>query len=116
MHIRSTVNPGQRGAKKLLSQYGDRLVYVRYRYVERRQRRGKTVEWIIAEEGWAPPQIQPKRDALVSIRLTLPKTTLHQQVKQYKGRWDAQRGIWELRYEQVMALGLEAHVIDSGSL
>ena len=116
MQIRSTVHPGQRGAKKLLSQYGDRLVCVRYRYDERRQRRLKTIELIIEEEDWAPPRVQPKGDALVPIRLTLPEATLRKQVKQCGGRWDPQRGVWELRYEQVVALGLEARVIDSGSL
>jgi len=34
MPIRSTVQPGQRGAKKLLTQYGGRVVCVRYRYDE----------------------------------------------------------------------------------
>jgi hypothetical protein len=50
MQIRSTVQPGQRGAKKLLTQYGNRLVCVRYRYDEQRQKRFKTVELIIEEE------------------------------------------------------------------
>ncbi len=36
MQIRSTVHPGQRGAKKLLTQYGDGLVCVHYRYDEER--------------------------------------------------------------------------------
>lgn len=52
MHIRSTVHPGQRGAKKLLTQYGDRLVCVRYRYDDKRQKRIKTVELIVEEEDW----------------------------------------------------------------
>jgi hypothetical protein len=66
MQIRSTVHPGQRGAKKLLTQYGERLVCVRYRYDEQRQKRLKTVELIIAEEAWAPLQV-PQADALVPI-------------------------------------------------
>ena len=49
MQIRSTIHPGQRGAKKLLTQYGDRLVCVRYRYDEQRQKRLKTVELIVEE-------------------------------------------------------------------
>ena len=116
MQIRSTVQPGQRGAKKLLTQYGDRLVCVRYRYDEQRQRRLKTVELIIAEEDWAPPRVPPKGDALVPIRLALPEATLRKQVKQCGGRWDPQLGVWELRYEQVVALGLEARILDSRGL
>ncbi len=115
MQIRSTVHPGQRGAKRLRTQYGERLVCVRYRYDERRQKRLKTVELIIAEEEWTP-RVQPKRDVLVPIRLTLAETTLRQQIKQRGGRWDPRRGIWELRYEHVVALGLEERILDSEGL
>ena len=31
MHTTTTLQPGQRGAKQLVTQYGDQLVCVRYR-------------------------------------------------------------------------------------
>src|SRR5262245_12888452 len=116
MHIRSTVHPGQRGAKKLLTQYGDRLVCVRYRYDEQRQRRLKTVELIVEEEPWTPLAAAPPVDALVPIRLALSEVMLRQQVKQVGGRWDPRRQVWEVRYTQAVALGLAERIIDSGSL
>ena len=62
MHIRSTVHPGQRGTKKLLTQFGDRLVCVRYRYDDQRQKRIKTVELIVEEKiGWLPPSRLKKK-------------------------------------------------------
>lgn len=115
MPIRSTVQPGQRGAKKLLTQCGDRLVCVRSRDDEQRQKRLKTVELIVEEEPWTPLAAAPA-DALVPIRLAWSEVTLRQQVKQGGGRWDPQRQIWEVRYTQAVALGLTERIIDSGSL
>ena len=37
------LKPGQRGTKRLLAEYGDRLVCVRYRYDAERNKRFKTV-------------------------------------------------------------------------
>ena len=54
MRTRLTLHPGQDGAKRMQAQYGDRLVCVRYRYDERRQKRFKTVELIVEESDWAP--------------------------------------------------------------
>jgi len=116
MQIRSTVHPGQRGAKKLLTQYGDRLVCVRYRYDEQRQKRWKTVELIVEEAPWAPLETPPAADVLVPIRLALLEATLRQQIKQGGGRWDPRRQVWEVRYAQAVALGLTERIIDSGSL
>ena len=113
MHIRSTVHPGQRGAKKLLTQYGDRLVCVRYRYDEQRQKRLKTVELIVAEEPWAPLQAPPQADALVPIRIALSEVTLRKQVKHVGGRWDPRQQVWEVRYAQAVALGLAERIVDS---
>lgn len=41
------VAPGQRGAKRLLEQYGAKLVCVRYRYDRQKQKCFKTVELIV---------------------------------------------------------------------
>jgi hypothetical protein len=116
MHIRSTVHPGQRGAKKLLTQYGDRLVCVRYRYDDKRQKRIKTVELIVDEEDWTAPNPSPKKEDLVHIALTVQEVPLRQQVKQCGGRWNPQRGLWEVRYQHVLALGLQARIIDTKGL
>src|SRR3990167_7198550 len=41
--VRLHLKPGQKGAKQLLAQYGDRLICVRYRYDAQRKKRFKTV-------------------------------------------------------------------------
>jgi len=110
------VHPGQRGAKKLLAQYGDRLVCVRYRYDAQRRKRFKTVELIVEEDAWAPSASPPAGDRLVPIRVAAPELAIRKQVKHAGGKWDSQRGVWALRYAQVPALGVEARIVRTGSL
>lgn len=54
MKTKLTLKPGQRGTKKLLAKYGDRLICVRYRYDEQAKKRYKTVELIEDKQDWSP--------------------------------------------------------------
>lgn len=60
MQTRLSLRPGQKGTKKLVVEYGDRLVAVRYRYDVERRKRYKTVELIVDETPWSP-RIKPPR-------------------------------------------------------
>jgi len=51
MRTSQHLKPGRKGTKQLLTQYGDRLVCVRYRHDAQQKKRFKTVELIVAE--WA---------------------------------------------------------------
>ncbi len=62
MQTRLSLRPGQKGTKKLVVEYGDRLVAVRYRYDAERQRRYKTVELVVEESPWSP-RIRLESDA-----------------------------------------------------
>lgn len=46
--------PGQRGTRKLLARYGERLVCVRYRYDAASSTRYKTVELVVDRASWDP--------------------------------------------------------------
>lgn len=46
------------GSKRLLEQYGDKLLCMRFRYDERRRLRLKTVEIIAEERPWPLPPFQ----------------------------------------------------------
>ena len=46
MRTRLKLNPGQRGTKKLVTKYGERLICVRYRYDDEKKKRYKTVELV----------------------------------------------------------------------
>jgi hypothetical protein len=52
MEARATLRPGQRGTKKLVTRFGDRLICVRYRYDAARRKRFTTVELIVDESDW----------------------------------------------------------------
>ena len=47
MKTRKHLKPGQMGTKRLVAQYGDALLCVRYRYDEKRGVQMKTVELIV---------------------------------------------------------------------
>jgi hypothetical protein len=106
MQARKKLKPGQDGTKSLLEEYGSRLICVRYRYDEERHLRYKTVELIIGQTPWHPKPSRPKADTIVGVRVGLKEVDLQRQIKQAGGKWDRARQLWELRYDQALALGL----------
>jgi hypothetical protein len=49
-----TLRPGARGTIRLVHQYGDQLLFVRYRYNTDSGMRYKTIELIVDEQPWVP--------------------------------------------------------------
>ena len=74
MEIRTVRKPGERGTQRLVAEYGERLVCVRYRYDLARNKRYKTIELIVAEDDWRAPAPHPQEDR---TRATSPETLLH---------------------------------------
>ena len=112
MKTRLNLKPGQRGAKRLAAQYGDRLVCVRYRYDEKRKKRLKTVELIVEEVDWEPQKDRIASDSMVGIHIGLKEKELQDKVKKTGGRWDRKRQVWDIRYEKVLELGLKDRIIE----
>ena len=106
------LKPDQKGTKQLFMQYCDRLVCVRYRYDAQRKKRFKTVELIVAEREWEPPPPRFAVDTIVGVRVGFAEVETREQVKQAGGKWNRSRKVWELRYEQVVALKLEARIVE----
>jgi hypothetical protein len=104
------LKPGQPGTKRLLAQYGERLVCVRYRYDPCRQRRFKTVELVVEEEAWSEPRRIISPHEVVGVQVGLSEVALQRSIKQAGGRWNPARRLWELRYEQAIALKLESRI------
>ena len=116
MEARSTLRPGQKGTKKLVARFGDRLICVRYRYDAQRRKRYKTVELIVDEAHWSPPEpaLAARSDiehAPVRVRLELWESGLQRKVKAAGGNWDREQRAWLLPLDQVQALGLEARIL-----
>ncbi len=115
MQSRSKLKPGQKGTKKLVELYGERLFCVRYRYDEQRQKRFKTAEIIIEEAPWTP---KPKKTALpstVALRIAYGEADLRRKVSAAGGKWIASKRLWELSYEQAVALKLEDRIANNVS-
>jgi hypothetical protein len=112
MRIRLHLKPGQKGTKQLLAQYGDRLICVRYRYDAQRKKRFKTVELLVAERDWEPPRTRIEDDQIVALRVAFAEVAVRERVKQAGGKWDPDRKVWEIRYDQAVALGLDTRIVD----
>jgi hypothetical protein len=116
MQIRLRLSPGQNGTKKLVEQYGDKLVCVRYRYDEATGKRYKTAEIIVGESAWSPATEHLPADNTrnpserLGIRVGIGETDIRDRVKRAGGIWRPRHRLWELSYAQIVSLGLEDRI------
>lgn len=110
MNARLTLKPGQPGTKKLMQVYGDRLVCVRYRYDREQRKRVKTVELIIDESDWKPPDSIPD-SAVVGIRVDIDEKKIQKRIKTIGGKWDPEDRLWNIRFVDAVNLGLKSRVV-----
>jgi hypothetical protein len=123
MEIRTVRRPGEKGTRKLVEKYGERLICIRYRYDPARKKRLKTVELIVSEEDWQPPEPHPQEleptgfgpekfyVQRVGVRLAYNEVDLRRQVKAVGGMWDPAERLWFLPEEHVRRLGLLQRVV-----
>jgi hypothetical protein len=90
--------------------------YRRYQEDEPRQKRLKTVELIVGETDWLPPASQRQRDSVVSLRRAVSEREVREPVKRAGGVWKPARRVWELRFDWVVLLGLEARIVAAQSI
>lgn len=117
MEIKATLKPGQNGTKKLARKYGARSICVRYRYDRAAGRRYTTVE-LIQEDAPRPiappveaPDTLPPRTQRFGVRIEYWDNELREQLKAAGGIWRLRQKVWEMRYSEVVALGLESRVV-----
>ena len=67
MKIRTVIQPGKRGTKSLVKEYGSQLICVRYRYDYPNKKKYKTVELIISEDDWQPPPPHPDEETAKQV-------------------------------------------------
>ena len=73
METRATRRPGEKGTRKLAERYGDRLLYVRYRYDRETNTRVTTVELIVDRRPAAPPSPCPTQAVAPPRTTCLPR-------------------------------------------
>ena len=111
MKAKVTLKPGQNGTKKYVTEYGHTLVCVRYRYDAQKRKKYKTVEIIVSELDWDPPQAKYPDGALLGLKIGLKETALQAQVKAVGGRWDKERKVWIVPYGCIRGTRLEKFIV-----
>jgi len=111
MEVKATFKPGENGTKRLLREYGDQLVCVRYRYDRTRRKSYKTVELIVEEKDWFPNTLV-RPDKPVSVRIGFNELELRSLVKDAGGYWNPKKKVWTLPYSVAHDLGLERRILD----
>ncbi len=111
------MKPGQNGTRRLTEKYSNRLLGVRYRYDETARKGYTTVELIEEETDWVAvppnPAEQPTHLPMerLAVRVEYCETDPRNKVKKVGGIWRPRQKLWELSYEDVVALGLESRVV-----
>ena len=111
MRIRLIRQPGQPGTKRLVAEYGAKLVCVRYRYDEVQGRRLKTVELIVEETPYAPTTVSYQPQSLIGLQVGLQEYEIQRLVKAAGGKWNPTRRVWEMRYDKAVVLELQARIV-----
>lgn len=111
MNTRVRLKPGQKGTRKLLKQYGDALVCVRYRYDSEKCKQFKTVEIIVSESPWTPPPAKYAASDLVALHIGFEEKSLQEQVKSLGGKWERQRKVWLIRYGCIAGTPLKKLIV-----
>lgn len=111
MKTRVKLRPGQKGTKRLLEEYGAKLVCVRYRYDPAKRKQFKTIEIIVSETDWTPPPAKFLDSALVSLRIGVKEKELQLQAKSLGGQWDSNQKVWLVRYGCIAGTNLEKLIV-----
>jgi hypothetical protein len=85
---------------------------VRYRDDAPRKKRFKTVEIMVAERDWEPPAPRFTAETMVGVRVGFAEADMRERVKQAGGKWNRSHKVWDMRYDQVVALTLEARIVE----
>jgi hypothetical protein len=109
--VRKTMRPGQKGTGKLLRDWGERLVCVRYRFDSERRVRYTTVEIVASDpRPWIPPRRMPA-SALVYLRVEREDWKAIRKLRDARAWWDRERGLWRLRYDAAERLRLRNRIV-----
>ena len=104
------LKPGQKGTKRLVEQYGDALLCVRYRYDEKRGIRLKTVEVVVEERASTPSRF--KDGDVVPVSVNFEELELREQLRTLRARWDAHAKLWFVPYRLIRGTPLEERIIE----
>lgn len=107
MKTKRKLNAGKPGTKRLLKEYGENLVCVRYKYDKFTWRKQRTIELILDEDDWIPT-----KDEIVFIRIDYGEKDLGIQVKNNGGVWNKNKQLWEVAISKVIELNLKDRIVN----
>jgi hypothetical protein len=116
--VRLNLRPGDRGTKKLMAEYGEKLVCVRYRYDEEKGIRHKTVELVVESLPWEANELsrgrkkKPAPTDRFGVRIGYLEVELRERAKELGGIWRPEHKLWELSYAQITALGIQNRIAE----
>lgn len=108
--VTKTLRPHQPGTLRLLRQYGDALVCVRYREDGRGRRRCTTVELIIDE---GPVKRRQNLRAIVYVPIALRESELRRRASAMGATWSVEHDAWRMTYGTATALGIAGRLRQS---
>lgn len=111
MKTQTHLKPGQKGTKRLVEQFGDALICVRYRYDAGRGVRMKTVE-IVVDEKVSQPGARFRDDELVCLVVAFSEKALRDKLKAAGGRWDPAEKLWRVEYAAIRGTELEERILE----
>lgn len=120
MIVKTVRMPGQKGTMRLVEEYGNKLVCVRYRYDYEQGMRYKTAEIIVAEAAWQPPaqEQQPvaniKTTPYVGLKIHYSEKSLRDGLKAIGAHWSPGDRLWYAPEEYVKRIGLTDRVVKRG--
>jgi hypothetical protein len=111
LRTRLTLRPGQPGTRKLVDQYGERVVCVRYRYDQCTRKRYKTVELIVEEVEWIPRTRPRSATDIVHISVAYEEYTIRNSVRLLGGTWHRPTRTWRIAYGAAVVLRLTDRIV-----
>lgn len=115
MKTRLVLKPGQRGTKRLVDQYGENLVCVRYRYDEQRKKRIKTVELAIEEVSWEPEINHHAENPTVGVRVGPEEKDVQNELRKAGGVWNRRDRFWEIDLKSAEQMGMTDRIVSENS-
>jgi len=103
------LKPGQKGTRRLVEQYGESLLCVRYRYDEKRGIRLKTVEIVVEEKLLSTPRF--KDEDVVPVSVSFDEMEFRDQLHKMHAKWDPQLKVWHVPYRLIRGTALEQRII-----
>jgi hypothetical protein len=106
------ISAGQPGTKSMVEKYGEKLLYIRYKYDSEKRVKYKTVELVEESSIYERKLSRKKAEEIVELKVDYLEEEIRTQIKEVGGRWNPEKKVWEIRFKEVKKMGLEGRIID----